>query len=1133
MTLFFDGNGNIGSKILNAHCQADYVIWINSAFFGNEGWYESELDGVTVPAGVESIGAGCFAGATGTVFLAADNWIESVGDTGFLNCVNMTGELTRPLVFLGGSAFENCTGLTGTVTISGAVKSIKPHTFYGCTGIVEVFISDGVESIGNAAFFGCSGIGELTVPAGIRYSFNVDEWTTQFSGCTSISHVTIIGSGEMPAPELWEAADSYHITPWKIASEAGTDVTVDVGEGVTAIGNGVFRYCANLVSVSLPSTLERMGESAFEGCVRMAADLPDGIENVGEGAFVNCSSMETDLPDELTTVGPRAFAGCSGLTGTLPAGVTELGWGAFENCTGLTGTVTIPEALTAIEPRVFYGCSGIEALVIPESVEEIGNAAFFGCSGIEELTVPAGIRYSFNVDEWTTQFSGCTSISHVTIIGSGEMPAPELWEAADSYHITPWKIASEAGTDVTVDVGEGVTAIGNGVFRYCANLVSVSLPSTLESIGDYAFEGCSRYASADFTGSAPEMGECVFDWCADGFKVTCTADNRSSFVSGPYYNAADGTWHGYPLEILGEIEALTVTDPSDQTVEIGGTAQFSVTVTGGTAPYSCQWQYRKTVTGAWINISAASARTDTYTLTVLERHNGYQYRCRVTDALGQTAVSDFATLTVETPATPLTVDVQPEDQTVEPGSTARFSVTVTGGTAPYKYQWQYRTSQTGSWVNVSAASGKTDNYTLTAQARHNGYQYQCRITDAAGQTVMSDTAVLTVGTPAASLTVDVQPVSQSVGAGSKVSFSVTVTGGTAPYRYQWQYRKTATGAWVNVAAASGRTDTYTLTAEARHNGYQYQCVITDGKGQTITSDIAVLTVGGGVVVTNEPVDVRVSVGETAVFRVSVSGGTAPYRYQWQYLKPNTTSWVNVAAASGKTAEYTMKAEARHNGYQYRCAVTDNAGSTVMTKAVRLTVGAETELAIVTQPSMQTVSVGDTAVFSVTVEGGTAPYRYQWQYLKPDASAWANVAAASGKTDTYTMTAQARHDGYVYRCKITDAAGTSIISKNAVLVVGSGHNKIADLVAMIPDYGVDFPVLDLTAEEEVLWDLGELNEADLPVLPTEISFIGFAGAELPAESSFELTADFNDETAAFWGDLSAYDYDEAVDGYEAE
>ncbi len=76
------------------------------------------------------------------------------------------------------------------------------------------------------------------------------------------------------------------------------------------------------------------------------------------------------------------------------------------------------------------------------------------------------------------------------------------------------------------------------------------------------------------------------------------------------------------------------------------------------------------------------------------------------------------------------------------------------------------------------------------------------------------------------------------------------------------------------------------------------------------------------------------------------------------------------------------------------------------------------------------------------------------------------------------------------------------------------------------------MLDLTAEEEVLWDLGELNEADLPVLPMEISFIGFAGIE-EASEAFELTADFNDESAAFWGDLSVYDFDEAVDGYDAE
>ncbi len=576
--------------------------------------------------------------------------------------------------------------------------------------------------------------------------------------------------------------------------------------------------------------------------------------------------------------------------------------------------------------------------------------------------------------------------------------------------------------------------------------------------------------------------------------------------------------NGYPPEITQH--------PTDQTVPVGDFAHFTVSAEGGTLPYTYQWRYRTSPSGGWRNVSSADGTHSNYPLKVQERHNGYQYQCVVMDAAGRQAVSDTATLTV-TPAVVITL--QPSDCTVAVGETASFTVAAEGGVAPLKYQWLYRTGPEDYWKTVASSSGKKATYTLTAQARHNGYQYQCVVEDQVGSFDRSTIATLTIGTP---LTIDVQPADQTVSAGSTASFSVTASGGTEPYSFQWQYRKTVTGAWINISAASARTDTYTLTAEVRHNGYQYQCIVTDNAGASVTSRIAALTVGTPVVVSDEPADVTVTEGETAVFRVSVSGGTAPYQYQWQYLKPGASSWMNVSAAAGKTDEYSLKTELRHDGYQYRCVVTDSVGSMAMTKIVHLTVVHNVPLTVVSQPSAQNVPVGDTAVFSVTVEGGKAPYSYQWQYLKPGASAWADVAAASGKTDTYTMTAQARHDGYVYRCKITDNAGRSIFSECAALTVGSGPHKIADLVARIPDYGADFPVLDLTAEEEALWDLGELNEADLPVLPTESSFIGFAGAE-ETSGVFELTADFDDETAAFWGDLSVYDFDEAVDGYEAE
>ncbi len=87
-------------------------------------------------------------------------------------------------------------------------------------------------------------------------------------------------------------------------------------------------------------------------------------------------------------------------------------------------------------------------------------------------------------------------------------------------------------------------------------------------------------------------------------------------------------------------------------------------------------------------------------------------------------------------------------------------------------------------------------------------------------------------------------------------------------------------------------------------------------------------------------------------------------------------------------------------------------------------------AIATQPSNKTVNAGQTATFKVVAANATT---YQWYYLKPGTNSWVAVSADSGKTATYSLTAQARHNGYKYRCTVSNAIG-SVMSDIATLTM---------------------------------------------------------------------------------------------------
>ncbi len=88
----------------------------------------------------------------------------------------------------------------------------------------------------------------------------------------------------------------------------------------------------------------------------------------------------------------------------------------------------------------------------------------------------------------------------------------------------------------------------------------------------------------------------------------------------------------------------------------------------------------------------------------------------------------------------VSISSQPTSKTVTAGSSVSFSVTATGGTAPYSYQW------TRNGANISGATSAT--YTLTAQSSDNGAVFAVKVTDSATSpsSATSSNATLTVGT---------------------------------------------------------------------------------------------------------------------------------------------------------------------------------------------------------------------------------------------------------------------------------------------------------------------------------------------------------------------------------------------------
>ena len=267
--------------------------------------------------------------------------------------------------------------------------------------------------------------------------------------------------------------------------------------------------------------------------------------------------------------------------------------------------------------------------------------------------------------------------------------------------------------------------------------------------------------------------------------------------------------------------------PAAQEVKEGEKATFTVIAVGEGVTY--QWQVNKT--GTWNNCTSAGNKTATFSFTAKTSYSGWQYRCVVTNDAGS-ITSNAATLTVTPAAAKPVITRQPADQNVAVGETAVYTVTATG--SGLTYQWQYSSNNGVSWNNCKSSGYNTAAFSFRMTSGLAGRQYRCVVSNAGGS-VTSGAAKLTLRTGGPTITV--QPVNQTVKAGSKAVFTVTATGDGLTY--QWQVNKT--GTWNNCTSAGNTTATFSFTAKASYSGWQYRCVVTDANG-SVTTVSALLTV---------------------------------------------------------------------------------------------------------------------------------------------------------------------------------------------------------------------------------------------------------------------------------------------------
>ncbi|SHH81203.1 hypothetical protein SAMN04488109_5578, partial [Chryseolinea serpens] len=654
--------------------------------------------------------------------------------------------------------------------------------------------------------------------------------------------------------------------------------------------------------------------------------------------------------------------------------------GANTNTYSITGVAAADNATYTVV--VSNGCtpainSSASTLTVQENAEITSPPA--------NVTVCAGAAATFTVNPGVTTSPSYQWFKGATPVGTNS-----------ATYTIPTTVVGDAGSYSVRVSGVCGAPVNSAPVTLTVNTAPAI---SVQPVASQALcEGVAASFSVTATGTAP-----TYQWKKNGIDIggataatynipiIATADGATYTVVVSGTCTPPVTSNGSVLTVRELPEILA--DPASQAVCVGSPVTFSVNV-GVTTNPTYQWRKNGTIIGG--------ATNPTYTIASVAATDAANYSVTVNGICASPVTSGNGLLTVNTPPA---ISAQPvASQAICEGLSASFSVTASG--TSLTYQWKK------NGVDIGGATSAT--YTIPTIATADGATYTVEVSGTCTPPVTSNGSVLTVRELPEVLA---DPASQTVCAGSPVTFSVNVGATTTP-SYQWRKNGTVIGGATN--------PTYTIASVATTDAANYSVTVNGICGTPVTSGNGVLTVNTAPAITAQPIASQaICEGGSASFSVTASG--TALTYQWR------KNGVNIGGATSST--YTIPSIVTADGATYTVIVSGTCAPPVTSNGSVLTVRELPE--ILAGPASQTLCVGSPVTFSVNVGVTTSP-TYQW--LK-------NGSPIGGATNpTYSIASIATTDAGNYSVTVNGICATPVTSGNAVLTVNTAPAITAQPVA---------------------------------------------------------------------------------------
>lgn len=814
--------------------------------------------------------------------LSAGAYTVQVTDAnGCTATANLT--ITEPLVLAATIAFISplCNGGsngTATVVASGGTAPYSYQWSNGQTTATASGLSSGSWTVVVTDANSCtvSQNTSITQPAAVTVSVTSQN-ATCFGGNNGSANANASG-GNAPYTYSWSNGQ----TGAQLSGVSAGSYTVVVTDANGCTGSG-------LATIGQSNQLQLSINSNDPSC--------NGSSNGSAGVQVSGG------------VGPYTYAWSSGQTGAtatgLSAGNYNLQVTDANGCTASAGfTLSNPPALTlnmsSQDVSCNNGSNGSATVAVSGGNAPYTYAWSNGGNGSSISNLAAG-AYTLQV----TDANGCIANANLNITEPAAL-------TANLTFVSPLCNGNTNGSAAAIASG------GTAPYSYQWSNGQTTATANGLSAGNWTLvltdaNGCSVSQSVNLTQPA------VISLNVTTQNATCFGGNNGSANasasggSAPYTYAWSNGQTGTQLSgVSAGSYTLVVTDANGCTasnpVTISQSSQLQLTissnnpscngslngsagaqVSGGMGPYTYAWSSGQTGANA----------------TGLAAGN---YSLQVTDVNGCTASAGFS---LSNPPA-LTLSMSSQDVACNSGSTGSASVTANGGTPPYTYAW----SNGGSGISIS---------NLAAGA------YTVQVTDANG---CNSSQSVQIGQPASVLiSINVQDVRCFGDANG--SANAQVSGGTAPYTYNWSNGSSN----ANLSNLSAGSLTLQVTDA---NGCSASAVANISQPQAIT-----LSMGS--------TDTRCHGSNDGTALVSPTGGTAPYSFAW-------SNGQTLAQANGLGAG------------SWTVVVTDANGCS---QQGQVSIAEPDPIQAISQVKNVSCAGLTDGSINIAISGGTSPYQVLW------------------------------------------------------------------------------------------------------------------------------------------------------------